>query len=924
MGGGIMHGEPKGQWGWSINSWSRIYCFKRQSRVIFALNLLLWFALFGFIPACSTRKNTPMNRFYHQTTSYFNYYFNANDAYQQGVRSAMRGTKYDYTRPLPLELMGNQNAANATDAQMDRVVEKCAMLIKLHSIVAKPARGQGKLTEKERKFYSQSEYNKYARKAWLLIGKAHLWNANYEEARRSLAFAQQQYAGQYEGWEANVLISRLDFLQGDPLQSESRLKELIGQRKYTEKDARARFLVNAVYADLLLSQGRYKEALPMVEEAWRCSKRGPERMRVTMVLAQVKEQLGDTECAVALYRKVARRSNDYALSFNAKLRMVSLAARSGGGGMERDLERMARDVKNSDYLDQIYFSLAELAFAKGDTARAIELLQESALKSVSNAEQKTLSYITLGEHYYAQHDYLRAATFYDSAVRIMPSTYPKAVEHQAKGLALRSVSKEVMLIAREDSLQRVARMPESERMELIHREIERVKEAKHQEEMARQQEMQDRQFAMQNQYRNSGNPSGEGGSAWYFYNASTISFGRQDFKLKWGDRKLEDDWRRANRQVGAGIANEDTVKEGKGKLSNLSVEYYLHDLPMSDSLREVSNRRIAASALTLGEIYQRDIQDAAAATEAYTQLPDRFPEHPRAAEALYRAFNSAEGIQDGGEKSSSIKARILRDYPTSHYARMLADPDFLIEQRRERDSLAALHSEAFKHWQSGNRAEAYRLSDEGVQRAKGHEELLEKFGLLRALSAGPLPGSAEQVQALKDFARANPTTQAGRYADEVVQAADRVALSMASNADSVQSGDSQQGATVEVPYGNYSRNFDTVHWVLLLTPRMIDFQQAKFTILSFYVDYDINLTLDTEFYPFSDDLSFLIVKDFPNAEAALKFVNALEASNSFEGMGLTPRYSVISPANYRLMLDEKSVGGYLSFYNKYYRIEIEE
>jgi len=34
---------------------------------------------------------------------------------------------------------------------------------------------------------------------------------------------------------------------------------------------------------------------------------------------------------------------------------------------------------------------------------------------------------------------------------------------------------------------------------------------------------------------------------WYFYNQTTLSFGVNDFIKKWGNRKLEDNWRRSQK-----------------------------------------------------------------------------------------------------------------------------------------------------------------------------------------------------------------------------------------------------------------------------------------------------------------------------------------------------------------------------------------
>ena len=39
------------------------------------------------------------------------------------------------------------------------------------------------------------------------------------------------------------------------------------------------------------------------------------------------------------------------------------------------------------------------------------------------------------------------------------------------------------------------------------------------------------------------------GGKWYFYNPATLSFGLSEFTKKWGKRKLEDDWRRKNKNL---------------------------------------------------------------------------------------------------------------------------------------------------------------------------------------------------------------------------------------------------------------------------------------------------------------------------------------------------------------------------------------
>src|SRR5659263_269928 len=49
----------------------------------------------------------------------------------------------------------------------------------------------------------------------------------------------------------------------------------------------------------------------------------------------------------------------------------------------------------------------------------------------------------------------------------------------------------------------------------------------------------------ENERRFQGNIDQEG--KWYFYNQAALTFGRTEFRRRWGDRKLEDNWRRSNK-----------------------------------------------------------------------------------------------------------------------------------------------------------------------------------------------------------------------------------------------------------------------------------------------------------------------------------------------------------------------------------------
>jgi len=102
------------------------------------------------------------------------------------------------------------------------------------------------------------------------------------------------------------------------------------------------------------------------------------------------------------------------------------------------------------------------------------------------------------------------------------------------------------VVITEDSLRSVAQMTASERDALIAGIIRKYEEQ--QASMQKQADGSDRYnmgLYYENEQRSQGAISAEGG--WYFYNQAALTFGRTEFRRRWGDRRLEDNWRRANK-----------------------------------------------------------------------------------------------------------------------------------------------------------------------------------------------------------------------------------------------------------------------------------------------------------------------------------------------------------------------------------------
>ena len=71
------------------------------------------------------------------------------------------------------------------------------------------------------------------------------------------------------------------------------------------------------------------------------------------------------------FTKVIRRNPPYELEFNARIARTETMSKGNSKQMIRKLKSMARNPKNKDYLDQVYYAIGNIYLADGDTLHAI-------------------------------------------------------------------------------------------------------------------------------------------------------------------------------------------------------------------------------------------------------------------------------------------------------------------------------------------------------------------------------------------------------------------------------------------------------------------------------------------------------------------------------------------------------------------------
>lgn len=895
----------------------------KQHRFKLNIGSSLFVALVALMLAsCSTQKNTFVSRQYHNVTAYFNYYYNANDIHTTSLKKAEKQFSYNYTLPVPMLLLGEEQMKSAVSGDMDRAIEKCTNLISKHSITVKPQRSTGLVMGDEKKFYNQNEFVRWAREAWYLAAQSQAWKGDLDRSQLAFEYISIRYPNTPMWYSAQVWLARLAILRSSFVEAGDKLNEISKNYKLPRTND-FRHLLNSTYAFYYLEQNDIVSAMPYISKSIRYASKRPDRLRYTYLLAQLQQQQGDNKKAAENYRKALHLSPSYEMAFSIKINSIALGGVKGES-LKKELLKLARDDKNRDYLDQLYYTLGNMEWQGGNEAKAIEYYKLSARRSTNNDNQKGMSYLVLANYHFEKAIYVEAQGYFDSSIALLDRNYPNYDEIATKTRFLGRLVDNLNTISKEDSLLRVASMPKGERDALIASLIAKVREA---EEAKRLEEQEEQQRAMQYQQQqryNAVNADEKESGKWYFYNQNSLSYGQSEFQMKWGKRKLEDNWRRKNKAETMGdnafATQTDTAGTGTGaapkkELSNKSPEFYLVNLPMSDSLKRVANVKIKESMLRVAEIYQADLSDLNEAKKAYQMFIMRYPDDPLAASVYYSLYKIALE-QENASEAQQYKAQLIASYPQSPYAMMLANPEYAENLKKQQSIIEQKYENAYNLYNSGDYSKAHAAVVEALTK-HGESKLVPKFLLLDALCTGKTVGASEMKKALAEISSKYPKTDEGQQAGAIVKTIEARELSLAT----------EQQTTTDTPAAGASVVQQQIfsqpqgeHMVVVLVPKKTDVNQLKFNVITFNVDNFIETDLNVSNAPFSDFVEMITITGLKDLKMASNYFARISTEEQIFASMEKNEYQmfVISTQNFAVFLEDKSISNYLDFFKKNY------
>lgn len=890
-----------------------------------ALRRKITIILFVFLQlaffSCSTKKNTVASRAFHNLTAYYNIYYNALDSYKSGLKRIEDGLDYNFDDILPIFYYTDETAIGMVSTDMDRALRKSSKLITRHSIKAKPKKKKGPLSQKDREFLNKKEYNKFIDEGYLLVGKARVYKKEYAQALQTFSYVKNQFPGDDSEQEAYIWIARIYIEQGEYKNAEDILISLEENRNFPKK---LNDELYATFARLYLVQDNYKDAVTNLELALESTKTKELKIRYTYIIAQLYQKTEAFDNALTYYQKVLRMSPKYEFVFNAQVSMASsVDQNTDNKEVKKQLLKMLKDDKNIDFQDQIYYGLAEMAYRENNLTQALEYYHLSVATSKTNLNQKGISYLRLASIYFDKAKYNLSKAYFDSTLTTIESNYPNYEELYSQTQNLTKLVTQLYIVENQDSLQRIAALPEAQRnaiingiIDKINKEEERLKE----EEAARRMDI---QTFNQNRYNPLLNTTES--SKWYFYNQSTISYGQNEFKLKWGSRKLEDNWRRKNKR--ANLSLDEIIEEQKledltdpkANLNKKTKEYYLVDLPLSDSLMKISKQKVEEALYTVGEIYKNDFQNFDAAIESFLEFNRRFPYSEYTIMSYYYLYQM-HNLRNDIQQADLYKNLIINKYPKSKYASFLIDPDYFKKIDQEKQNVETFYQQTYNSFVTGEYNQVINFVEYANTNYK-ESDLLPKFNYLKTMATGHIKSVDVFKKELETFIAAYPKTEESEHAKEFLEMVKVQEVKIALGYELSEEDTLTVGEEIETTVNYVYKEFEKHLFFMIYAKKDVNFNQLNFSFVSFNVDFflDDNLIISPE--EFNNQYALILVKEFKNAELAKAYLSKINEEKERllnEVISSDYRFLIISQSNYNLFIESKSLAGYLKFFQSNY------
>ncbi|MFN4853516.1 MAG: tetratricopeptide repeat protein [Bacteroidota bacterium] len=847
--------------------------------------------------ACSVKKNTLISRNFHQLSTHYNGWFYTNEIINTAVEKMQSSHKDNYNKILPLYIYGSIEDGKSMTSDMEKAFKKISTCIQRHSMLIR-----------------DQQYNPWIYDSYILVGKTHFYKHDYFAGLESFEYVSSRTKGKPVRYEAMLWMLRTYNETGLFSSSQGLIDLMAEQKKIPRKYLKDYY---GLVADYNIKIRNYPQAVKALAKTIPLMRRGKEKARFYFVLAQLYRKTGQAQFAATCYGRAMKMTPDNEMQFQAKMKLAGSVAPGGSTKeVKKLLARMLKSEKYSDFKDQIYYALSQVHHAEANFEEEKTDLMNSVKYSQKNKNQRGMSALALANLLFETGNYPLSENYYDTAIAALPADFEDIEQIKNKKANLSALVGHIRTAQTQDSLLRLSEMGEEQRNVFIDKMIDKLKK---EEERA----MRELEAGQNNQngiftptVSNNNQPSG---ATWYFYNPAALSLGFTEFIKKFGNRKLEDNWRRSNKPA---VADESTQqnpeKEGGKSGSNASSgskdstittssvktrKEYLQDIPLTPEKKKSSSNSVKNSLFNMGLIYREQLGDNRHAAEAFEKIIKKFPGDSLECICYYYLFRIY--TQQGDDKESAkYKQLILDKYGQTEYAALIKNPDFNLEKNAKLNASDIYYTETFDLFKN-------ELYDSCYKRCTVADSLFPKsentprYALLKAMCKGKIGGKDDMILSLKQVMADFGSHPVKNRAAEIIELLEGGAKD-------------KKDTTAKEIYLDPTNSAQL--FLMVIKNSSGDLNHLKTIISEFNGTNFGSSQLNTEDMLLGKEYKAISVKEFKDMEKGMVYFNQIKNTKGLTE-GMSPENFImlmITPDNLRILFKENKPLEYKTFFEKKY------
>ncbi len=739
-----------------------------------------FFLVFLFLLiACSTKKNTFLSRNSHALSTKYNILYNGGIGLDKGLKSIQANDQDNFWKTLPIEKMQvDENFSEeekAKNPDFEKAETKATKAIQKHSM---------NIGGRER--------NSQIDEAYLMLGKARYYDQRFIPALEAFNYILYKYPNSSNIYTAKIWREKTNMRLGNEaivLKNIKLLLKNIDLDKQTFSDA------NALLAEAFLNLEQKDSAVAKLRIAEEFTKVNEDRARYRFILGQMYQEAGKKDSANYFYNGVI----DMNRKADRKYMMHAYAKKAEMFDYKNDNKQMflkaynnlVTDRENRPYYDILFYQMGVFYDNYKVQDSALIFYNKSLFRKSKDPYLVASTYRNIGNMYFKNTDYTMAAKYYDSTlVKLDPKTREYAfIQKNRKNLD--NVIKYEGIAKRNDSIIKVYGLPAPDRKLYFENYITELKKKDEAKRILEEKEKE--RLANIDRNTNSGNeptainpnsigkppsdpegilpPSGNNTtSTFYFYNPTTVAYGKLQFKKLWGNRTLGGNWRLAAVKSANNAAMNDSINndlDAANKLKDSIViekyttEFYEKQLPKTQTAMDSIGIERNFAYYQLGLIYKEKFKEYNLASAKLEQLLQNNPEEKLILPSMYNLYKIYEITNPA--KAEAIKMNISSKYPNSRYAQLLNNTNS--------EDLASADKE-YKKWYKLFQEEQFDTVldniDNLINQYSG-DEIVSKYELLKANTLGKVNGLAAYKNGLETVADNYPNSDEGKNAREILE-----------------------------------------------------------------------------------------------------------------------------------------------------------